>query len=241
MPTHDDFDPAQTLPRFLAESAGQENDHAPDRAAPPSRFSKVGILIVATAAIGVAVLAVGYREALFADAPASLADTSPAQPVPPIQAAADASAAIAPATDAQAAPSTPTEAPARTETAASEPAGTDQAEGSETLFKQFQAWAAEQDAQPKPDAPARVAQTAPAPPPAAENVRPTYRFAQKRRQVRAVRNARAEIRTQNLRRQVRRTQSERTARPAVAVQDTRAQEQPVQNGQTSPFVFGARN
>jgi hypothetical protein len=234
MTTSDSFDPVQSLPRFLAESAGHEPDGVPIEAVTRSPVLKAAILITAVAVVGVAALAVAHREALFADAPALLADTSPPQPAPATQVAA---ASVAPAADAQVSPPNTMDAPARNEMAASEPAK-DPAESGDVLFKQFQAWAAEQDTQPKP-VQERTAQSSPAPAPAAENVRTPNRFAQKRRYTRVVRNARAEIRAQNLRKQVRRPQASRAERPAV--QDARAQEQPVQNGQPSPFVFGARN
>src|SRR5437870_3500720 len=93
-------------------------------------------------------------------------------------------------------PSTTSDAPPRDETAAAvEPADQSQAEVgrplTEALFKQFQAWADEQNTraqvepkQPEQAAPVRVVQDAPA------QVRP----AKKHRRVRSVQNARAEIR-----------------------------------------------
>ena len=89
------------------------------------------------------------------------------------QSTADAPGLSQPTADAQALPPAANDAPPRDEIAASGPAGTDQAEtsqpSSEVLFRQFQAWAAEQDAQanvrpaqPVQDAPTHVAQNAPA-------------------------------------------------------------------------------
>ncbi len=141
-------------------------------------------------------------------------------------------------------PPATTEVPARSEIAASEPAKdqTEKTEAtSETLFKQFQAWAADQDANGAPPQPvqgpaAQVEQKFPAP--AAENARGPQRLVQKRRPVRTVRNARAEVGAQNLRRPVRRAPVQR-----APVQDARAQDQSGQTGQAPSFLptFGQRN
>jgi hypothetical protein len=245
MPVKDDFDPAEALPRFLVVQA--EQDDVPDEAAAPSRASKIRVLIITAAAAGIAVLAIGNPLALVAEVSGLLAG----HPSAPIQSAADAPALIAAATaDAQDLPqglpqdSPPATngAPARAEIAA-EPIAKDQTERSEaspeTLFSQFQAWAAEQDAQ-KQSAAAEPVQDAPASimkdlPPAAKNLRVPYRHAQKRPPVRAaVRNARAEVRAQNLRRQqIPQAPAQAPAAPNAAVQD----------GQTAPFlgIFGQRN
>jgi hypothetical protein len=256
MSTKDSFDPAYPLPQFLAEpqfladQAEQDIGNAPDGAVTASRLFKASILIAAAAATGIAVLAAGNPVALFADMSASLIDNSSPQSMPTIQSAADAPALIAATADVQVLPPTTTDAPARDEIAASEPAGKDQTEKSEspseTLFRQFQSWAAEQDAQahggpaqPVQDEPAQIVQNV-VPAPAAENVRVTHRLAQKRRQVRATHNARAEMRAQNLRKEVRRAQSARTERPPV--RDARAQDPSVQNTQASFLpIFGLRN
>lgn len=189
--------------------------------------------------------------ALVAEVSALLAGHS-ALPSAPIQSAADAPALIAvAAADAQDLPqdvppasNTP---PARAEIAA-EPTTKDQPEKSEatseTLFSQFQAWAAAQDAekrseaeQPVQDAPASIMQDLP---PAAKNLRVPYRHVQKRQPARAaVRNARAEVRAQNLQRQI--PQAARAAR--APAQDPRAQDAAAQEAQTAPFlgIFGQRN
>ena len=111
---------------------------------------------------------------------------------------------------------------------------------SETLFRQFLAWSAEQDAQAPGGLQAAQAEVTPrimqeAPGPAAGNVRGQYRPVQRRRQVRAVNNARAEMR-----KQVQRAQSERARRPA---QDARAQDQSGQTTQAPSLTttFGWRN
>jgi hypothetical protein len=91
----------------------------------------------------------------------------------------------------------------------------------EALFKQFQAWAAEEEArttQPAQAAPVRVAQDAPA------------HAAKKHRQARPVQNARAEIRSQrNHRAKAREEQGARGQVPPTA--DPRLQDPPVQNAQ----------
>jgi hypothetical protein len=246
MPTK--ADSTHPLPQFLADPAEQGVGNATDGAVPASRAFKVSILIAAATATGIAVLAMGNPVGLLAEMSASLVGNSTPQPTPVIQSAADAPALVATAADAQAVPPTTNEAPTRNEIAASEPAGKDQTEKSEspseTLFRQFQAWAAEQDAeahggpvQPVQDAPAQIVQNDPAS--TAKNIRVPYRKAQKRRA--AVRNARAEVRTQNLRKQVLRAQGARAERPPI--QDARAQDQPVQNPPGPSFlpIFGLRN
>jgi hypothetical protein len=137
-------------------------------------------------------------------------------------------------------------APAGTEVAP-EPAVKDQTEkseaSSETLFSQFQAWAAAQDAQKQSEAEqpvqdaAKIMQDEPAR--VAKRIRGPSRQAQKRQPVRAVvRNARAEVRPQNVRRHVPQAQTAR-----APVQDPRAQDAAAQEAQTAPFlgIFGQRN
>ncbi len=248
MPAKDDFDPAQALPRFLVVQA--EQDNVPDEAVGPSRASKVRVLIITAAAAGIAVLAIGNPLALVAEVSALLAGNS-ALPVAPIQSAGDAPALIAAATaDAQDLPKqlppATIAAPASAEVAVPGPAGkepTENVESSETLFNQFQAWAAAQDAQ-KPNAAEQPAQDAPASimqdlPPAAKNLRVPHRHVQKRQPVRpTVRNARAEVRTQNLQRQI--PQAARAARAPAP--DPRAQDAAAQDGQTGFMgIFGQRN
>jgi hypothetical protein len=246
MPTKDGFDPAHPLPQFLSDQAEQGIGNALDGGAPTSRIFKASILIAAAIAVGIAVLAARDPVALLTWGSASLVGNSSSQSTPTIQSAADTLALIPSTTDAQVLPPATKDAPARDEIAASEPAGKDQTENSElateVLFRQFQAWAAEREAkargepvQPVQDAPAQAVQNVPAP--AAENVR--VRPVQKRRQARAVHNARAEMRTQNLRKQVRRAESARAERPPV--QDARAQDASVQNAPPLPFLFGQRN
>jgi hypothetical protein len=262
MPTKDGFDPAHhPLPRFLVDQAEQGAGNALDEAAPTSRLFKASILIASAAAIAIAVLAARDPEALLAWGAASLAGNS-SRSMPAIQPTAGAPSLVPSNNDAQVLPAR--DAPSD-ELAASEPAGKDQTESqspSETL-RQFQAWAAEREAQaggepvqPVQDAPAPVVQ-APAPAvknvpaqnaPAsdAENVRVPNRGVQKRRQVRSVHNARAEMRTQNLRKQVRRAKRARAERPPAQaerppVRDARAQDTSVQYVSPLPFFFGLGN
>jgi len=255
MQAKDDFDPAQALPRFLVVKA--EQDDVPDEAIAPSRASKIRVLIITAAAAGIAVLAIGNPMALVAEVSALLAGHSTPQLVP-IQSAADAPALIAvaaadaqdlPQDQLQNLPPAASDAPARADVAAPEPVAkepAEKAESSETLFSQFQAWAAAQDAQkqnvaeqPVANAPASIMQEVPAP--AARNVRARHRHVQRREPVRAtVRNARAEVRPQYARRQVPQPQGPRTERPPVS--DARAQDAAVQEGQTGFLgIFGQRN
>ncbi|MEH2555985.1 hypothetical protein V1286_003514 [Bradyrhizobium algeriense] len=243
MATKDGFPPDDRYPVFLSEQAEetvqQDIGKALGRAALSSRILKASILgVTATAAIGIAILSVGDPVALVAnvtatwvDKPALQPDTDP--PAPAIQSIAGT----------QDLPSTTSEAPPRDEIAAAvEPADQNQAEIAhpltEALFKQFQAWADEQDTraqvepkQPVQVAPVRVAQDAPA------QVRPV----KKHRRVRSVQNARAEIRPARHHRV--RTREESAPMPIAPVPDARAPEQqPVQNSQTPGLLqsFGFR-
>ena len=241
MPTNDGFSPDHPLPLVLADQIEQQGiGILRDRTVTPLRVLKTGVLVAIATATGIAAL--------------SLVGSSELQPgadrsTPTVQAAAEAPALVQPAADAQALPPTAQDAPARDEIAAAEPAATDQTEKSDptsdALFRQFQAWAAEKDtnaqvepAQPVQDAPAQAVKEGPEQ--VAEDAPVPHRSVQRRRHVLPVRNARAEMRTQN-RRQVRRTQNARVERPPV--EDARAQVQPVQNAQAPSFLpsFGLRN
>ena len=194
MATTDGFQPDRS-PIFLSEDA--EKAEQPDigkalaREVIWSRILKTSILAVAATAIGIAVLSIGNPVALVANVTNSLVDKSALQP------GADPSTSTTQSiAGTQDLPPTTTEAPTRDEIAAAvEPADQSQAETgqplTEALFKQFQAWAAEDDtrakaepAQPAQAAPVRVVQDAPA------QVQPV----KKHRRVRSVQNARAEIR-----------------------------------------------
>jgi hypothetical protein len=212
------------------------------------------------AVTGLAVLTVGNPLALFTDATASLVVNSSPQPATDRQAPAIQSAENAPApalaqstADPQASPPTATDAPAREENTAAAPASKDQAEpsnaASEALFRQFQTWLSEQDAQAKAEpvqpalaAPAPIMQEYPAQ--AADNVPPPRRSLQKRRQDPAVHNAQADPRAQNVRKPAPRAQAARAAPPPTRPpQDARAQEPQPQPTKAPSFlpIFGQRN
>jgi hypothetical protein len=203
------------IPLFLSDHTEEPEKpvigKAWHRAAISSRILKTSILVVTAAAIVFAIRLVGNPLVLFTNTTASLVATSApqdgAQSMPTIQSTADA----------EALPPTASEAPTGEEIAA----GSNIAYQSHTenpqpaadgLFKEYQAWAAEEDARAQ--------------------VRPVQK------QVRPVQNAPAEVgpaRTarakvmKNARAQVRREQNVRVqVRP---VQNTQAQAQPVQNAQ----------
>jgi hypothetical protein len=257
MPINEGFHLAHPLP--LAPDVPieqQEIGNARDEAVASSRVLKLSALITTVAAIAIAVAVLSARDTVTpdVDVTASLAGNSKLQPdadqsAPETQSTVGATALVQPAADPQVAPPTAKDVPAREEIAASEPAGRDQAEASapasETLFKQFQAWAAEQDVRPNyrplvEDVPAqaekKVAGNAPAP----------NRLVQKRRYIRPVQNARAEARPENVRKKkVRRAPVAGVARsPAEEVRTQgQAQSQSVQDAQASSFLpaFGLRN
>lgn len=217
MPTNDGFTPNHPLPLFLSEHADEPDfEKAWDRAVISSRILKTSILVVTASVI--AILLVENPVALFANVTTSLVNILALQPgtdqsTPTIQST----------VGTRALPPTATDARTREKIAAAfEPTDQSQTEVSqrpaEGLFKQFQAWSAEQNArarvepvQPVQVAPAQVVQNAP----------PQVRPAQKQRQVRRVQNARAEIRTvQKPRARVRPEQTARVQVPPI--QDPRS-------------------
>lgn len=232
MATKDGFQPDRA-PIFLSE-------HAEDTAQPnigkawniaiiSSLILKTSIVAVTVTAIGIAILSVGNPVALVANVTDSWVDKSALQP-----GADPSTSTVQTIAGMQDLPTTTTDAPARDEIAAAvEPADRSQAEIgqplTEELFKQFQAWAAEEEtraqaepAQPVQAAPVQVAQDA------RVQAQPTKRH----RRARSVRNARAEMRTQrNYRARVREEQNAR-----VEVPDARAQEQSLQNAQTPSLL-----
>ncbi|KRR11854.1 hypothetical protein [Bradyrhizobium valentinum] len=242
MATKDGFPPDERY-LFLTEQA--EETVQPDigkalgRAALSLRILKASIFgVMATAAVGIAILSVENPVALVADITASWVDK------PALQPGTDAStSSIQSIADTQDLPTTTSDAPTRDEIAvASEPADQKQTEigqpSAEALLKEFEAWAAKEDSraqvvpvQPAQAAPVQVAQDAPA------QAQPTYQAqpTKKHRRARSVHNARAEIRTQrNQRARVREEQNARVEVPAVP--DARAQEQSVQNAQTPSLL-----
>jgi hypothetical protein len=170
MATNDGFDPGDSLPLFL--SLGKpEREMGTNRAV----ISLRGLMVAAAIAICIGILS--NQVALFADVTALQVDKSPPpqpgtdQSTPVIQ------SAVIRSTTGATLPATAKEAPNR-EVSTSEPASQTETENNEALFRQFQAWAAEQDAR----ALVRPAQETPAP------VRPM----QKQRRTQPVQDARAQ-------------------------------------------------
>jgi hypothetical protein len=239
MPTEHAFNPDRPLPFFLAAERMQGIGKARDGAIISTRILKASILVATATAIGIAFLLVGDRVTLFADVTASLADKS----APPPDT--DQSPIVQSTPSAQALPPPPAkDAPNRDEiVAAPGSVGQGQMEdsdpSSEVLFRQYQAWAAEKDAQAQvgqvksvQDAPAQVA----------GNARVPLRPIQKHRHVLPVHSARAEIRPVQIpRRKVRPEQNARLQDPSA--QDARGQDQSVQNAQVPSFLptFGWHN
>jgi len=173
------------------------------------RFLRASILIVTVTVVGTAVLMVKDPVVLFAEVTASLVDRFGIQPVtnrptPTIEASAE-TLALPIAKD----------APVRDEVDASKPAVQNQAENgeaqSEATFRQFQAWAAEKDAQIEPEKPVQdapeVLQGSPARlanqsrrvrPVAIHNVRPVSSTRNPRKQPRPLQNARAQVTTMHV-------------------------------------------
>ena len=151
MATNDGFPPDDHVPFFLSEHAEQTGQpdigNALDRATFSSRILKTSISAVTATAIGIAIVSMGDPVALVANVTATWVDKSTLQPdsrpqpAPTIQSIAGT----------QDLPTTTSDAPARDEIAAAvEPADQSQPEKpasqlTEALFKQFQAWADEED------------------------------------------------------------------------------------------------
>ena len=225
MATKDGFPTDDHFPLFLFEHAEEPEQpgilKAWDRAVIASRILKIGILIVTAAAIVFAVLSEGNPVALFANVTASLVDKSAPQlgtdqSTPTIQSTADA----------QGLPPTTEDAPTGDNTAADfKTADQSQTENpqpaAEALFKQYEAWAAEEDERTQVR-PLQSEQDAQAQPVKDAQAQPVQK------QVRPVQNARAEVRpTRNARARV-----VKNARAQVrGEQNTQAQVQPVQNAQ----------
>jgi hypothetical protein len=250
MATQDGFEPDRS-PIFLSEQPDIRK--AWDMATISSRILKTSIVAATVTAIGIAILSIGNPVALVANVTDWWGDKSALQPgadpststVQSVAGTQDLPQSIASTQDL---PTTTTDAPTRDEIAAAVvPADQSQAEAGqplteaqpviEALFKQFQAWAAEEETraqagseQPVQAAPVKVVQDAPA------QVRPM----KKHRRVRSVQNARAEIRPhRNHRARVREEQDARV--PPVA--DPRAQDQFGQNAQPPSLLqsLGLRN
>jgi hypothetical protein len=205
MPTKDGFNPDDCLHRFLTNEplllADEPERQGIANEADQQLFLRASILVAIAAAISIAISSVGSLGTPFADATASVVDKSALQPgtdplAPTVQSTADAKALPPTAKDD---PPTAKDAPSE-RAAATELAGRNQPESSvpssEALFREFQAWTAEKDAEAQVHPVQQPVQDAAAK--AAGNARASPRLAQKQSHVRAVHNAQAkEQSTQN--------------------------------------------
>jgi len=283
----DNFDPDGPLPRFLVEQEEQPFGDYRDEGVMLSRLFKASLLIAAVAVTGIAFVAFGNPVALITDATASLMGSASPQPAadqqaPVVQSAdapalkqalADAQVPPPPANDAPAQPLAANDTPAapapfRQDVAAADLAGSDQNKdqappgepSSDALFKQFQSWLVQQDAQGQTEqakaepAPPTIAAPAPimqeTPVSAADDVPVAHPPLPKRRHVPAVHDAQADPHAPNARKPTPRTQEAHGSRPpGRAVQDARAQEaqqpppqpQPAAQAPLFSSIFGGRN
>jgi hypothetical protein len=258
MTTNDGFQPDRS-PIFLSEHAEETEQpdigKAWDIATISSRILKASILAVTVTAIGIAILSIGNPVTLVANVTDWWVDKSALQPE-----ADPSTSTVQTIASTQDLPPTTTDTPPRDEIAAAvEPAdqsraevgqsqtgiGQSQAETgqsqaevgqplTEALFKQFQAWAADEEtrAQARPAQPVQASRVQDAPARALP--------VKKHRQVRSMQNARAEIRPQRNHRANARQEQDAQAPP---VADPRAQDPAVQNAQTPSFLqsLGLRN
>ena len=186
----DGFGPDNFLHCFLADEplllANEPERQGIADEADQQLLLRASILAAIAAAISIAISLVGNLGTPFA---ASAADKSA------LQSGTDQLAPTAQSTaDAEALPPTAKDAPSSDElAAATEPAGRNQPESSEpsskALFREFQAWAAEKDAQAQVQPVRQPVQDAAAK--TAGNARASLRLAQKQPRVRPVHNARA--------------------------------------------------
>ena len=218
------------IPLFLSDHTEEPEQpvigKAWHRAAISSRILKTSILVVTAAAIVFAIRLVGNPLVRFTNTTASLVATSApqdgAQSMPTIQSTAGA----------QALPPTAREAPTGAEIAAAfNSAYQSQTENpqppAEAVFKQFQAWAAEEDAQVRPVQSVQDAQ------PQVQDDQ--ARVVNARAEVRPVKNARAHVRSEhNARAKVRHLKNARARMRRE--QNTQAQVQPVQNAQPAGLL-----
>ena len=223
------------LPVFLSGYAGELEQWA-------SRILKASILVIAVTVSGIAIaLSLGNPVKVIADATASLTDNSAVQrsaneSTPTIQSAAGIQP-IQSSADVQVHTPTPGGAPARDEiTAVPEPANQAQTENNEppsgTLLRQFQAWAAKEDA--RAHKPVEAVQVAPAE--VEGNHSAFEQLVQTHREAKSVRNVRAEMR--HIRKSKARLHRKQNARRRTrSGQDARAQERPVQNAQAPSFLL----
>ena len=236
MPTKDGFTPEHPLPLFLVEHDEPGVGEAWETTVTSSRILKTSILVVTASLI--AFLLVENPATLFANVMALLIDKSALQPVN-----GQSMPTIRSASGTQALPPTARNEPTRDEiVAAFEPdqSRSESEPSAAALLRQFQAWAAEKDAQaqvgpvqPVEAVPEPVVQNAPAK--VVEDARAPVR--QKYRQVRPIRNARAEVRpVQSPGKRARRKQNAGVQVPPA--QDARAQNQSVQDAQAPSFLQG---
>jgi hypothetical protein len=144
------------------------------------------VSILAAAAIAICIAILSNQVTLFANVTTSLVDKSAPQPGTDLSTPIIQSAVFRSTVGVEALPTTAKDAPTH-EISTSEPASRTETENKEALFRQFQAWAAEQDARalarPAQDTPALVAENPPAP------VRPMQK---QRRAARPVKDTRAQ-------------------------------------------------
>jgi hypothetical protein len=217
MSMKDPFSPDPCIHQLRSEPRGK----ARHRAASSLRILKRGLLVAVATAVGFVLFPVENTAKILADVTASLVDGTALrphhyQPSPISQSDTDAQAPA----DAQALSIAKNE-PISGESAAAEPVEQNHTEirepSTETLFKQFQAWAAEKDAQqlateqPVPDLP--EPQTAPAR--VVEKTGGSIGPVQKDRHVQRVDNARTRISMQEPRKEIRRPQNARVIVPPV--------------------------
>ena len=211
------------IPLFLSDHTEEPEQSvigkAFHRAAVSSRTLKTSIFVVTAAAIVFGVLSKGKPHVRFTNATASLVGTSApqdgARSTPTIQSMADA----------QALP-TGDEIAAAFNTAYQRQTENSQPPA-EAVFNQFQAWAAEEDAQVRPVQPVQDAK-----PPVQDD---QAQVVNARAKVRPAKNARAHVRSKHsARAQMRREQNSRVQ--AQPVQNTQAQVQPVQNAQPTGLL-----
>jgi hypothetical protein len=213
------------IPLFLSDHTEEPEPpvigKAWHRAAISSRILKTSILVVTAAAIVFAIRLVGNPLVRFTNATASLVGTSAPQD------GAQSTPTIESTTDAQALPPTAREAPTGAEIAAAfNSAYKSQTENpqppAEAMFKQFQAWAAEEDARVRPVQSVQDAQ------PQVQDDQ--ARVVNARAEVRPVKNARAHVRSEHIARAKVRHLKNARARMRRE-QNTQAEVQPVQNAQ----------
>ena len=237
MPIRDGSDPNHPLPLFLSVHADELEQWG------TSRILKASILVIAVSVSGIGIaLSLGNPVKVFADATASLTDNSAVQrganeSTLTIQSTAGVQPIRLPA-DVQAPTPTPGGALARDEIAAvPEPANQAQAENNEppsgTLLRQFQAWAAKEDA--RAHKPVEAVQVAPA---EVKKNNPAFEQAvQKHRKARSVQNARAEMRhIWKSKARIHRYAHARGRAPSGKI--ARAQKRPVQNAEAPSFLLG---